>query len=360
MATVQLTKDWSTGIFPNKRRAYTSMADMAGWFIYENTQALAAKWTRVWESNGAAGPANDADATQRLISVAACSVRGANAASAQSWGVYENSIGVQILIAFQGTTDDVVRIAYSPSGVYARAATATHQPTAADEVVVSAATSVINNTATLDRVMTIWCIDDDWRFVVYRSNALACCGGVARITPLVSTRLVNPIFSPPYMGWRYASTIKNTNGGDPTVACTGTIGNAGYNGGVARVHTDSSRVIKVGGGEILVVAVGSGLGSFNTMFTAKPALQNGEGMILLPLYRAGERAANVDGVLGVMIDWWVGYGTSINSPDYRDSFAAWDPADTPGVTTPRANWLMTLGSAVVWPWCNVAATLEIS
>ncbi len=369
MSTVQLAKNWASGIFPNIRRTYVSLIDLAGWFIYENTQKLNSKWTRKWESDGTTGPTNSADNTQRLISVAACSVRGAAAGNAQSWGVYQATDGAQILIAYQGATDDILRIGYSQKGLYTLAGTTTNQPTATDEVAIMAGTSVVGSSTSLDRVMTIWCIDGDWRCAIFRSNAIVNVVGIGLVTPLTSTRIVNPVFSPPYVAFRFTSmklaAPADTFGANPTAAAVPSIavGAANFLGVAARVYTDSSRVTRAGGGMLFCMPFTNSYFSTNqspTFASNKPALQNGEGSPLLPIYWCGERAVNLDGFLGSPIDWWCCYASDQSVPAITDPFSAWDPSDTPGVTTPRTNWLMSLGSAGVWPWRNVAATLEIS
>lgn len=363
MGTVQLAKDWTGGITPNLRRGFTSLNDLAGWWIYENTQRLSTKWTRVWESDGVAGPANAGDATQRLVNVAACSTRGANAAAAQSWGVYQASDGAQVLIAYQGGTDDVIRIGYSRLGQYTLAGVTTQQPTAADELPITQNNTVVLSTLSGDRVMDIWCIDGDWRCVVWRANAIVSLVSLMTVSPLVAVRAVNPIFTPPYLATRVTAADRNSLQG----AVAGGIGNlaigaTGYSGHAARVHTDQPRNIRVVAGEIVLANVvngGQSVGSVNNCFNAdKPALQNGEGSPLLPLFLGGEKTANCDGVLGVTIDWWICYSSSLSIPAKGDPFAAWDPGDTPGVTEPRSNWLVALGSACVWPWRNVAVAME--
>jgi hypothetical protein len=370
MSTVQLVKAWSTGgITPNLRRAYVSLNDLAGWFIYSNTTALAAKWTRKWESNGVTGPSGVGDTTQRLTNVAACSVRGAAAANAQSWGVYTAVDGCQILIAYQGASDDILRISYSKGGLFTLAGTTTNQPTATDEVVIMAATSVVNATASLDRVMSIWCLDGDWRCAIFRSGSIINTVGISLVSPLVSTRVVNPIFTPPYVAHRFTALNMSLSGdsyGDSPVSSSapGTaVGAANFKGVVARVYTDSSRTNRLGGGQLWLPVTGSNYFSSSqtpTFAANKPALQNAEGSPLLPIYWCGERQSQLDGFLGSPIDWWCAYSSSSGVPAVADSFSAWDPADTPGVTTPRTNWLMSLGSAAIWPWCNVAANMEVT
>lgn len=360
MGTVQVTKDWIGGITPNKRRTYTSLNDLAGWFIFENTQRLSAKWTRVWESDGVTGPANAADHTQRLTSVAACSVRGSAAGNAQSFGVYQASDGAQLSFAYQGAFDDFVRIGYSRAGVYTLAGTTTNQPTAADELVISAGNSIVGGITSLDRVMSIWCIDGDWRCAIFRSNAISNVLGLAQVTPLVSTRAVNPIFTPPYVAWRYTNAVRSSGVQTPVGGITNVaIGAAGFLGTMARVYTDSLRNIRVGGGDIGTAGASNGSSTVAaTWSTDKPALQNGEGSPLLPIYWSGEKAANNDGFLGSPIDWWSCYTANVNVPAAGDPFTAWTRAVPGFVSALEANWLVAIGSAIVWPWLNAAPNME--
>ena len=77
-----LTKTWT--IFPNLRRPFTSLADSTGWFFYENkTKMLAAGWTVKFTCNGTTGPSGAGDTTDRWLSIANASTRGASAATAQ-------------------------------------------------------------------------------------------------------------------------------------------------------------------------------------------------------------------------------------------------------------------------------------
>jgi hypothetical protein len=84
-------------------------------------------------------------------------VRGANTTSAQSWIVLEHAgmAGTEILLAYQGATDDVAKVSFSQGGIWTIAGTATFQPTAADECIVHASSdSLIVATTSLDRLWT--------------------------------------------------------------------------------------------------------------------------------------------------------------------------------------------------------------
>lgn len=367
----QLTRDWTGGI-SNPRRAFVSVNDTAGWFIFQNTQILSSKWTRVWESDGVSGPANDGDNTQRLVNVAACSVRGANTTTAQSWGLYQASDGCQILIAYTGASDDVIRITYSPGGLYTRAGTATFPPTASDENFITQSTTVVNGTASLDRALYIACVDKDWRCAVFRG------GGTIRILMLqeATSLSINGIFGlgtvgyPSYVGG--AHTNANRSGGTGTSwtspPLSTAIGGANFNGAVCRVFTNAAaRNIKLGAGEITHSQTGNVLNNQQQAYigspTATPAAQGGK-IPLLPIIWSGEPVANVDGYWASPIDWWIAMLTT-STPSLGDFTPGFDPTDVPGVSggqtgvgDPRTNWLLALGPNCIWPWRNFQAALD--
>jgi hypothetical protein len=358
MPSVQLTKAWS--ISPNVRNVYVSLPDMAGWWIYENHAYLKSKaWVVVGTSDGLTA-AFDGPGTDRLASKANAQVRGASAAAPQSWSLLENADGVQLLIAYQGASDDIIRISFSPGGIFVVAGTATHQPTATDEVIVSAANSVINATASLDRVMTIWASDDTkhWSNITFRGGTILGSFGVERINDLTGTS----VFSPPYVGYRHTAMARSSGpGSGPAGGIVNTaIGVAGFVGTAARVITSGvPRLVRVGGGEILVAGAANITMAVNSTFIAdKPALLGGLGSSVLPVYWSGERVANFDGFIGYPIDWWQVYTSSVSVPAVADALPGYDPGDTPGVTPVRSNWLISLGSAMVRPWRNVSATLQ--
>lgn len=365
MSSAVLAKDWL--ISANLRNAYVSLADMTGWFLFENKNAmLAAGWTVKFTCDGTTGPSGSGDTTDRWLAKADAATRGANAASAQSYAVMQSADGVQVLLTFQGASDDIARISYSNSGVFTLAAPSTNQPTASDEIVVSNANSVVSSATPGDRVMTIWCSDDatQWSHVIFRAGSIIHFIGVERINSFCGAG----VFVPPYVGYRHNAFNRTNNppANNPQIAGTvgdGTfvIGNANWRGTLARVFTAGVfRTIRVAGGFINITHIADGFTrTFNnlddSMSSHTPALQGSRGTPLSPLYWCGERAANVDGVLGSPIDWWLSY-TAQNSavPALGNFMPGYEPGEVPGVDPERTNWLVCLGANCIRPWRNVS------
>ena len=103
-----------------------------------------------WTCDGVTGPTSAGDTTNRLLTKANCTVQGAAAGNAQCYFVVTNDDGAQLGIFFQGATADVVRVAYSPGGLYVLAGKTTTQPTATDEVPLSVRNSIIGATDSAD------------------------------------------------------------------------------------------------------------------------------------------------------------------------------------------------------------------
>lgn len=371
MSEPKLSTLWT--ITPNIRVSPTSLQDVAAEWIYRNHLAIKAHWTLKWTSDGTTGPSGPTDDFDRLTSAAACATRGTSAAAPQSWAVYENADGVQLLIAYQApgtspTGDDIIKHAYSQTGAYTLATPSTHQPTATDEVTTSGQTT-IHATATADRVFSIWVRQDGkaWSCATMRSSAIVSVVGVERVTSLATVRLVNPLFDPPYVHYRYNSAGVIRSAGPGTVM-----------GGVfssapttqpsvqqIRAYTDIPRTILVGGGEIILTRGGNNsttTGTSNVFAQAKPAAQNFVASPLLPIYWSGDPFNNTDrdGIWGSPIDWYAGYTNTVNSPALGDSFSGYDPTDVVGVDPVRGNWWISLGSAMIRPWRNAAPSMEIA
>lgn len=355
-----LTKSWT--ITPNLSRTFVSLIDTAGWFAFENLTALLANgWSMKWSTANGTGPTGAGDNTDRITNAAAFATRATVAAAAQSYFVITNVDGVQILVAYQGATDDVIRIAYSPSGAYALAGTTTNQPTASDEVVISAGNTVVNATASANRTMSIWCGDSSrhWRCVVFRQSAITVALTIEKCISLCESG----VLSPNYFGSRYTTASRSSAAGTPIGGVSSTaVGSAGWLGAAARVTTAAtSRIVRVGGGEVVVSAgPGAAVTIGSTFITDKPALQNNTGSPVLPLYWSGERTTNFDGFFGSPIDWWQMPTSALTTPALVDNTPGYDVGDTPGVTGTRSNWFVAIGSAMLWPWRNAAASLVIT
>lgn len=373
MTAPQLLKTWT--VTPNLRRAYVSLLDETSWLLYQNKAAMKlAGWTVRSSCNGVTGPANGSDTTDRWASEANVVTRATVAAAAQSWVVMQNADSVQVLLTFQGASDDIARIAFSPAGLYILAGTTTQQPTAADEIVVSAGNSLVNATTSLDRVMSIWTSSDtkQWCFAIFRSSTLLNYIGVEKINNLCYPAAIfgTGTVEIPYAGFRHTVVSRlGTVGAILNSASATALGAAGWTGQAGRVFTlATSRTNRFGGGYIINQSTagsnvnGDTLDITSCFFSTIPAMQGGlgGGSPLLPIYWSGEKAANLDGLVGYPIDWWQMVTSALTTPALGDFVPGYDPADTPGVTAVRSNWLVALGAACVRPWRNAGATLEIA
>jgi hypothetical protein len=361
---VQLIKAWS--INPNVRNAYITMLDMGGWFIYENHAFLKTKgWTVVGTSDGLTaafdGPAD------RLASKANCQVIAAIVGAPQSWSLLENTDGVQLLITYQGSSSDRIRISYSPGGLFVVNSPATHQPTATDEMVVSTGNTVVDPTVGLDRVMTIWASNDSkhWMVALYRNGTTITNIGVERVTDITGA---TGVFAVPYVGYRWnnytmASSAATTILGGPMHNPTPVaFGAATFFGCGARVFTGAAfRTTRISAGNIFLSATPDGFNrSFGAFFNDSPALQGGLEHALVTPFWNGESVVNLEGFVAAPIDFYYSYTSSLTaSPAFGTFYPGWEPGDTPGVTSPRTNWLIAFGPAMVRPWRDAAPTLEI-
>jgi len=371
MFAPQLTKNWT--ISPNLRRPYTSLLDQVGWLFYENkTKLLAAGWTVKFTSDGVTGPANGADTTDRWTSISTIATRATVAASPQSWAVLQNADGLQVLFTYQGSSDDIGRISYSHGGLFTLAVTTTHQPTATDETTVCVATSLVNATTSQDRVMSIWTTTDTkhWSFVLSRADSIQHAIGVERITSYCGVNVLDV----PYVGYRHvAFLLYNSLGGLAGTGVTplttpydvlGVYGGANFRGTVARVFTNAaSRITRLGGGWIEVANVADGFTrSYNDVFfnDVYPALQGSSGApCYLPIF-SGERATNLDGILGSPVDWWLCHTNQAGVPARGNMLPGFDVGDNPNIDPVRSNWCVALGNAMIRPWKDAAAAMLFS
>lgn len=364
MAIQIVKKKWT--VFANIRKTpFVSLANTAGWWMFQQHTAFKSTtsqldgagqkvaWSVQYTCDGVTGPSNASDHTDRLASESDCDNQGANAAAAQSYGVWRNPDGVEVLIANQGATADILRISYSPGGLFVP--NGTQQPTATDEVVISTGNTVINATTSSDRVMSIFMRDDGkaWRCITFRQNAQIVDVGVERVKQsYVSQRVVNPVFSQPYVGYRFTIEARGAGAGSPSGNPNGVIGASTFSGIAARVFTNIAQNIRVGAGELALAGGGS--------FAAeKPALQAGEGIPFIPPMWSGENTANMDGLFACPEDWWVAYTNSTAVPAVGDFFPAFQDGDNLAGAA-RSNWLVAFGSARVVPWNDSALTFERS
>ena len=368
-----LTKAWT--ISPNLRRPYTSLADQIGWFFYENkTKMLAAGWTVKFTSDGTNGPTSAGDTTDRWTSIAAASAfRGTASATAQSYAVLQNADGLQVLFTYQGASDDIGRITYSPGGLFTpqgfTAPTFTYQPTATDEVLTSVANTLVNATPSQDRVLHIWTTTDtkQWSCLLARAGNIQTAIGIERVLSYCGVN----VFDVPYVGYRHQNFAKVVNPPILTPSPAGSInttlgaiGAAGYLGTHARVFTNSaSRMVRVGAGFITNTNFPDNFNrSYNDvfMFANYPALQGGVSAPLYPIVWSGEKATNLDGILGSPIDWWLCHTAQTGVPGATNMHPGFDLGDNPNTDPVRSNWMVAIGAEMVRPWRNAAASMSLS
>lgn len=374
MAKVQVTKTWT--VTPNIRNTFVSLVDTMGWWLYQNKFAMkTAGWTVKFSSDGVTGPSGAGDTTDRWASAANCQVRATIAAAAQSWIVLVNADGVQMLFTYQGASADIARISMSQGGLFTLAGTTTQQPTATDECVFLSATSIITATASADRVMSIGCTTEQWWSACFRAGVVTMYASIEKIDSACDTI----VLAKPYVVVSCTNLTCNT-GGD-NFAPTGTsvtsthdghspAGATNYRGPTTRVVTSgTNRQIRVGGGARaapsgpVTYAGCYGPGNYGSISNANngntvvtpPALNNGN-IPVLTIDWFGEKTSLMDGYLGSPIDFWYGHTGNISLPATGDMIAALAPGDTQA-TALRTNWLVAIGSGIIRPWLNVAASL---
>jgi hypothetical protein len=200
------TKAKTWVISPNNRITYVSLNDTMASLLYGVKAFLVANgYTVKWTCNGTTGPTNSSDTTDRWTSKAAATTRSTIAGAAQSWCVLVDGNGCQILLDYQGASDDVARIAFSPGALYALAGTTTQQPTATDEQVLVTTGTLINATTSADRVWHGWVSSDAkmFRVCTFRSSVVASVWGVELCTSLA---VAPAVLSPPVYGFYIIGT----------------------------------------------------------------------------------------------------------------------------------------------------------
>lgn len=313
MALPTITRTWT--ISPNNRIQYVSLNDTMARYLFGIKQFLVAGgYTVRGSSDGSAGAM---DLTDRWITFANVTTRGASAAAPQSWIVLRDGNGVDILLAYQGASDDVCRISFSPGQLFAAAVTPTHQPTAADEQLVKAAATAIGVSATIDRIWFGWRSSDNkaCRFAIARNNAwLGFQWGIEDFTHA----LVAPaVISPPV--WGFALQTGTSYVRTSTQA------------GVSRVVISGTPYSCTA-----ILAIETFADSAIFASTIKPELQ---GAYLVHPISVGSSTSGARGKLGNLIDHWTGRSDAEHGVTYGLlQFLS------------VGNYVFTGGSSGLWPW----------
>lgn len=178
MSVPAYTRTWNqkltTGT-PGARITFVSLIDtMQNYMFGVKTFLLANGWSVLWSASAGTGPANSADHTDRIASAATFSPRATIAGASQGWFVLTDGNGGQLLVTYQGASDDICRISYSPGALFTLAGTTNQQPTATDENIIMATVTVVGATASADRVWHGWATSDgkNARFTIFRSSAI--------------------------------------------------------------------------------------------------------------------------------------------------------------------------------------------
>jgi hypothetical protein len=315
-----VTKTWT--ITPNNRISFVSLNDTMANYLYGVKTFLKANgYTVAGSSNGTTGAM---DATDRWSTSANATTRGAGSGNAQSWIVLVDANGVQILLTYQGASDNTGRLSMSVGALFVAAGTPQNQPTATDEAILVSATDLVDSNASADRVWAGW-VDATHkccRFAIFRlGNTTGAMWGVERVNPTVQTPAL--AWSPAVWGFGFSGS-------------SATLGN-GSTVGAARVNLASIGVS---------VSIGFGMeyiyNSSAPFTTIQPEAQGGPGYgyPMFPL-SIGSNSGTVRGKFGDLVDWWQGRTSG-------------------GVDGDLANGKQFIGlggiaanvGACIWPWDN--------
>jgi hypothetical protein len=310
-------RSWQFSV--NNRIGFTSLnATMAAYlFGLKNflvgTMGYAVKYT----CDGTTGPSSSSDHTDRWTDATKTTTRGSTSGSAQSFAVLTDGDGVDFMLTYQGASDDIARFSYSQGALFTPAGTANQQPTATDEAVALSGTSLINSTASGDRVWHAMATTDrkNWRAFICRGRAV--CAAYLALEGY-ATALISPAAQSPAkvaMGQTFANTFA------PSAAVVG----------VCRLHgsADATASLLIGRQDGWTTNQYEG---FNL------ELQGGKGC-LIRAQSIWSTTASARGKVGNLVDWFV-------SSDLRV-----DLAMTDGRKWVHLTGSTSLGSAsILWPW----------
>lgn len=326
MTLPTLAKTWSHSI-NNRITPFVSLNDTMATFLYglKNWLVATMGYTVKFSCDGTTGPASGADTTDRWTNKTKCTTRATVTAGAQSWIVLVDGNGVQIMLAYMGASDDICRVTMSVGALYTVAGTATFEPTATDESVIVTGTTIINATASADRVWHASATTDKkmFRCFTYRQSTMIQSFGVELVT---STTVIG--WAPPVVGWNSANgnyANASASAGGALAAPNGAAGAAGA--AIARIG--ATNIALGGGGEMY-------LNSAAAFAATAPALN--AACPIVPICYACA-TASFDGKLGNRIDAWFAHGSGIAQGDIlgTNQFYIFGTAMYPGdgATTPQ-------------------------
>lgn len=326
MTLPAIQKTWT--ITANNRVPFTTLNAATANALFGIKQFLKANgYTVRGSSNGTTAPTANTlitDGVDRWTTAADATTRGATSTAAQSWIILTDGNGVDILLAYQGSTDDLIVLAYSVGNLWTTAATATFQPTATDSLVVSSGSSFIGNSSIIsDRIWFGW-VD---------SQRKLCRFAFASGGTWVGSPWVIEIFTPETTA---PGSIAANIWGFFVSATSASILN-GTTVGAARKITGSVAASQANSGVVFSMEW-TGLNS-NNLSTIKPELQGATGYTAYALGIASN-FTSYNGKLGALIDWYQGRTNA-----------------DPGAVYGNKQWISMGGvngsgtiNAGMWPW----------
>jgi hypothetical protein len=311
MALPTPVKTWNFARI-NQRISFVSLNDTMATLLFEWKTYLVTTmgWTIKYTCNGVTGPTSSGDTTDRWLTKADCTTRGnVGGTTASSFAVLVDGNGVQLLLSYSGTTDDVAHIAFSNGALYVPAGTANQRPTATDESVLATGITIINATASADRVYHLLCTSDKkmMRLWIFRAGVLAKEFFLESCNSTVNASFNWTTF---VVGGQNSSNVWTQPGqaGGSMQATTALLG--AVNCQLARIGGTN---VGVGGG---------GEGYFGVLTGApftpmNPALQGGS--LIIPLVFASN-TADFEGKLGNRIDAWYAWANGTVQGDLFGNF----------------------------------------
>lgn len=305
----------------NVRSVYSSLAQVMGDFMYNiKNEAVGVGGAVVWSCDGTTGPSSSSDHTDRIASGANFRTRATVAAAAQSWVLFTFA-GGQVLLDYQGATDDIARISFSPGSLFALAGTTTNQPTATDECVMVSGASLIKSTTSGDRVFSIIATTDQscLRWVIATAGAYVHAGWIENVSPapgVSSSVIIGETTSNTY------SNLYATGSAAGGSSAANAIGS-----GITRVNSTN---VQVHGGSIV----------FDSNLTptpfvaASPVLNSGSPVF--PIVVASVTSGN-DGWIGTRFDVYAPMTTGAAFGDTYDDIT-------------QGTRMALIGGAGLWPW----------
>ena len=317
MALPTLVRTWS--ISPNNRILYVSYFDTMQRYLHGVKTFLKAHG---YVCKGSASAGTGAmDGVDRWALSADVTPRSATAiaATSQAWIVLTDGNGCDLLLAYQGGTDDVARISFSAAGLFVASGTPEHQPTATDEVVITSGTTLISTPTSADRLWFGW-VDSEHkmcRFAIAHQGLFV--GRVWGLELVGSVAVTGSIVTWAPAVWGFAYNAQQSNNINPV--------------GQGRVIASSvPTTVSFSWGFEFKAADAAALGN------NKLILQGARGYQAVPM-AIGSTTIGAQGPYGTLYDQWVGRGQTGIDGDVYGGHALIGVAGLFGGT-----------GACLWPW----------